>query len=374
MKIRICILAILLFLISGKNFAQNQTRFIEATNPAFQYIGRVDKTTSAVNYNWPGVTISTTFTGDKLGIKLKGGEKNYFNIWVDDQLVQVVRAVNDTVWWFPSRLKKQKHQLRLVKRTEADMGIATFYGIFIAEEGKVSTPVNSSSRKILFIGNSITCGYGAEGKSKTEHFSPATENCEKSYATIIARAFDANFQLVSHSGLGLVRNYGDKNKRSKNPMPSRLNYLFDNDSTRQIELSDFRPDAIVINLGTNDFSTHPFPDETDFTDAGEKLLVKLTNTFPETNVFCITGPMINEPCYQYTKKYVENFRSKYNNAHVVFIGVPVDLMNDNNDLGSDYHPSYRGQLKTANLILPVMATVLNWDYSKKELTQISENP
>ncbi|WP_204266956.1 hypothetical protein, partial [Citrobacter youngae] len=42
------------------------------------------------------------------------------------------------------------------------------------------------SRHIEFIGNSLTCGYGVEGKDRSEPYKAETENCNLSYATIIA--------------------------------------------------------------------------------------------------------------------------------------------------------------------------------------------
>ncbi len=352
--------------------ASEKTKYISAGNEAFQYMGRVQPANGIALYNWPGVTVSIDFTGKELGIRIEGGPKNYFNVWVDDQTEKSFRAVNDTVWWFPGRLSGGMHHLRLVKRTEGGMGMAEFAGIYIGKKELVKRPAPLSARKILFIGNSITCGYGTEGKNKMEHFKPSTENCEKSYATIIARAFDSQYQLISHSGLGMVRNYGDPKKLSveRKPMPARLEYFFDEDSTQKYDLKNYVPDAVVINLGTNDFSTESFPDEADFIGAGEKLIFSILDRFPGVKIFCITGPMIDEPCFSYTKKMVGAVRNKKNTKDVVFVGVPVDLLNTEKDLGSDWHPSYRGQLKTANMIIPVMGTVLDWNFSLNEISQI----
>lgn len=352
--------------------ALDRTKFFPASCEAFRYMGRVELQNSQACYNWPGVTVTVDFTGKVLGIHMKGEAKNYFNIWVDNQPEKILHAINDTVWWFPERLSSGEHQLRIVKRTEADMGMATFYGIFVGENELIHKPAPLPERKLLFLGNSITCGYGTEGKDKLERFRPSTENCEKSYAPIIARAFNAQYQLTSHSGLGMVRNYGDKQKLSVKlkPMPSRIDYLFDNDSLKRVDLMAYHPDAVVVNLGTNDFLTQPFPDEADFVAAGEKLLTKILETYPAVKVFCITGPMINEPCFTYTKKIVELVRAKKNTTDVVFVGVPKDLLNQESDLGSDWHPSYRGQAKIANMVLPVMANVLNWNFSSEEIDNV----
>ena len=60
------------------------------------------------------------------------------------------------------------------------------------------------SRHIEFIGNSLTCGYGVEGKDRSEPYKAETENCNLSYATIIARYFNADYTLIAHSGRGVT--------------------------------------------------------------------------------------------------------------------------------------------------------------------------
>lgn len=364
---------ILLFLFAGVLCAQmsakEKTKFFPTNHSAIQYMGRVETRNHQTRYNWPGTVVNVRFSGSVLGIQMKGGARNYFNVWIDEHLSGKIHAVEDTVWWLPAQLTPGVHQLCLVKRTEADMGMAVFYGIYTGKNDSILKPFPLSERKLLFIGNSITCGYGTEGLNRSERFKPATENCEMSYATILARAFNSQYHLIAHSGLGMVRNYGHAEKLSdqSKTMPARLDYLFDNDSTQRFNMNLYRPDAVVVNLGTNDFSTRPFPDESDFVGTGIRLIQTIRTIYPGVKVFCITGPMIDEPCYSFTKKIVESVRLSMKTTDVVFIGVPVDLLNPEDDLGSDSHPSYKGQLKTAGFILPVMANVLDWDYSDKEI-------
>ncbi len=369
-------LFILLIWLAGSSAqAQTAENFYPASNSAFTYMGRTMQSQEIVKYNWPGVTVFADFTGTELGIKIKGGDRNYFNVWVDDRPEQILHAVNDTVWWYPEKLSKGLHQLRIVKRTEGNMGVAEFSGIYLNKNEKLQKPAPLPERKILFVGNSITCGYGTEGKNKSEHFKPSTENCEKSYATITVRAFNAQYHLISHSGLGMIRNYGDKDMVSTKikPMPARLEYLLDEDSTHTYELQNYVPDAIVVNLGTNDFSTQPFPYEADFIRAGKKLITKLKQEFPDAKIICVTGPMINEPCFSYTKKMVEQLRDELKTQDIAFVGIPTNLLNTEEDLGSDWHPSYRGQLKSAHMIIPVLGTMLNWNYSLKEILEKLNN-
>lgn len=98
----------------------------------------------------------------------------------------------------------------MTKRTEADMGITRFMGFVLEDNGELFPLSETPNRRIEFIGNSITCGYGTEGNNKDERFKPDTENNCKSYAAILARAFSADAHFIAHSGKGLVRNYDDK--------------------------------------------------------------------------------------------------------------------------------------------------------------------
>ena len=98
--------------------------------------------------------------------------------------------------------------------------IPEFWG-FVLDEGKklVDAPA-FSDRKIEFIGNSITCGYGNEGLKKEEHFDYATENHYYSYASITARNLDAQHWVVARSGIGAYRNYNGP--RTGNPESNML--------------------------------------------------------------------------------------------------------------------------------------------------------
>ena len=358
----------IVLLLSQVILAKEKPLFIAAKNSGFSYIGRVAINNGTATYNWPGVTVTTKFSGNMLGIALKGGTKNYFNIRIDNQKAQVIHPVNDTIWWYPGQLSSGEHKLCIIKRTEGEMGMVEFRGIYI-EEGRKIEKVTLPTKKILFIGNSITCGYGDEGKSKTDHFKPSTENCEKSYALIVSRAFNTQYQLISHSGLGMVRNYGDKDKLSvtRKTMPKRITYLFDEDSVHQYNLQNYIPDAIVINLGTNDYSTLPHPDSAVFVSTGIKLINRLLNAYPKAKIFCITGPMIDEPCFSNTEKMVKSVDAARNTDQVYFIGLPRNLLNQPGDFGADSHPSYRGHIKSAEIILPIMGKAMKWHYSSHEI-------
>jgi lysophospholipase L1-like esterase len=133
-----------------------------------------------------------------------------------------------------------------------------------------------------------------------------------------------------------------------------------------------KPDLVVINLGTNDFSTKPYPDKDMFLDGYKKLINVVLKQYGNLPVFCVVGPMTDEPCYSYVKEMVEGFRDLEQKKNVYFVGIPTYLMDPEKDLGSDTHPNYTGQRKMAAHVLPVISSVLGWDYHDSELLLLNK--
>ncbi len=114
------------------------------------------------------------------------------------------------------------------------------------------------------------------------------------------------------------------------------------------DFTSWTPEIVVINLGTNDFSTEPHPLETIFNREYTRLIKFIRNQYGEIPIFCVVGPMTDEPCYSYVKKMVEANRTHLSDPNVYFIGIPRYLMIKDKDLGSGWHPNYEGQKKMAN--------------------------
>ena len=58
------------------------------------------------------------------------------------------------------------------------------------------------------------------------------------------------------------------------------------------------PDAVVINLGTNDFSSDPFPEEEKFITAYVDLLGAVRARYPEAVIFAVSGPLMLGPAHR----------------------------------------------------------------------------
>ena len=344
----------------NKHIFQNSS-LIDADDPFIQYIGRFDFTNpKKVVYDWAGVYIIAKFEGTSCSIRLED-HKNEYAIIVDDYAPRLLKTNKDTVYEVATGLKESvPHTIMIQKRTEPLVGIGIFSGFILDKGKKLLSPPKRPERRIEFIGNSITSGYGVEGKNHDCHFSVETENACMSYAAITSRALNADYSLVSYSGRGVVRNYGDKNKTSINPMPSLYDRTCFFDSTKHWKFNEWIPQVVVINLGTNDFSTKPFPDKRVFQSAYNKLINRVRTLYPMVTIFCICGPMIEEPCLSEIKEVVEQQQMvEGRDKDVFFIEIKRSIMNDS-DWGCDWHPNIKGSVKSANIIVPYIKLVMNW--------------
>lgn len=359
-------LAFILLLSSLSGFTQS--KFIPASHEDFRYVGRFDFSNPLeVRFDWSGVYIQFSFRSTECAVRMNDTGHNYYNVFIDDQPSKTIEVRSDTTIILARGIGTQIHRVRMYKRTEGNQGTGTFKGILLSDTGEMLPWKDIPDRKIEFIGNSITCGYGTEGLSKNERWKPSTENNYLSYAPIMARAFNADYHIVAHSGMGVVRNYGYKGKVSPDAMPDRFNRVYDEKALPLWNFKQWKPDVLVINLGTNDFSTQPYPDKAVFKAGYEKLINEVRKQYGELPIFCVVGPMTDEPCYSYVKEMVEDFRSIYQKKNVYFVGIPTYLMVPEKDLGSDTHPNYIGQRKMAAHVLPVIAGILGWEYKTDEL-------
>jgi lysophospholipase L1-like esterase len=334
---------------------------IDADDPYIQYVGRFDmRDPKNVVFDWPGVYICARFEGTSCSIRLQDSTDE-FAVIVDDHAPRLFSAAGSTIRTLASGLADSvPHTIMIQKRTEPFVGKGVFMGFILDKGAKLLPPEKRPDRRIEFIGNSITSGYGVEGDSSSCHFSKETENAAMAYAAVTSRELHADYHLISYSGRGVVRNYGDSNKTSIDPMPSLYDRTCFNEPNVKWDFARWIPQAVVINLGTNDFSTHPFPDSEVFEGAYNTLIARVRSLYPDVTIFCVIGPMIEEPCTGYVRDVVSQQQKKEGrDKDVFFIEIPKNKMSDK-DWGCDMHPNVFGAVKMTDVIVPAIRMRMNW--------------
>lgn len=347
---------------SALSTAQKSYISFKADSPEIRYTGRTEKTpTGEVSFNWSGTYFETGFTGSSVAIKASDTKRNYYNVFIDGVQTGVISiAGKDTTIVLANWLHAGKHSLRLQKRSEGEQGTTTIKSIILESNCTLIPASPKKSRHIEFIGNSITCGYGTEGLLKTDPFKAETENCNLAYSCIIARYFDADYTLIAHSGRGAARNYGDTSRVSKVTMKELMDGTFDMTPENRWNFKDYTPDLVVINLGSNDFSTKPHPLKEEFLAAYDKIIVKLRTLYGNVNILCVAPP--KGGAFDYLREFCISKKDK--NLH--FAAYLNEVYNDDTDLGSSGHPNYQGQKKIAMTLIPHISSIMKWN--------LSENP
>ena len=134
-------------------------------DPNIQYIGRIeDSNPQCIVFTYPGVQIRTGFTGTALDMmcKLHSG---YFMAEIDGGKPFKISFLGNTVVSLARDLPAGTHQAVVTYIGEGYENVPEFHGFFVKNGEKLAPATPLPERKIEFIGNSITCGYGIEGQT-----------------------------------------------------------------------------------------------------------------------------------------------------------------------------------------------------------------
>ena len=346
---------------------------ISPTDQHIQYTGRISFTNpERPTWNYPGVQIIAAFEGTSLRMIAKP-RSGYFMAQIDqaEPFKVAFRGERDSVVTLATALPDGRHLVRLMYIIEGYEFFPEFWG-FVLDKGRqlIDAPV-LPSRKIEFIGNSITCGYGNEGLKKEEHFDYATENHYYSYASIAARNLEAQHWVVARSGIGAYRNYdGPKKGNPESCMPVQYEYTgyawkpeLRKEQTFLREKWDFnryQPDVICINLGTNDLST-PNYDLSLLKQSYQKFLKMVRQHNPKAKIVLLTGSMLYNQELQIAKQLLDEITDKAQKAGDKEVyRFDMNHIDGEAFLGNDWHPNVYQDEKMANELTAYLRKLMNW--------------
>ena len=346
---------------------------IRPTDPFIQYTGRISfANPERPAWNFPGIQIVASFEGTSLRMIAKP-RSGYFMAQIDqaDPFKVAFRGERDSVVTLATALPNGVHTVKLMYAIEGYEFYPEFWG-FVLDKGKklVETPA-LPSRKIEFIGNSITCGYGNEGLKKEEGFDYATENHYYSYASITARNLNAQHWVVARSGIGAYRNYGEaKTGSPRSCMPVQYEYTgyawdlkLREEATflrEKWDFSRYQPDVICINLGTNDTSTNNY--DLDLLKQGyQKLLKQVRDHNPKAKIVFLTGTMLYNKELREVKQLLDEVTAEAHKAGdkevYRFDMAPIS---GEEFYGNDYHPNIYQDEKMAGELTAYLRGLMNW--------------
>ena len=230
----------------------------------------------------------------------------------------------------------------------------------IRTDGRIE-PLEESGMKVEFIGDSITCGYGVEGKNELENFTTATENAAKSFAGLTAEWMGLDAMLTSYSGYGIVSGYTDDPGRREvdhlvAPYYDRVgrnDFVLPSGRTVQELLWDFskwQPEKILVNLGTNDLSWVKGREmrKEMYKKLYKEFLQLVRSKNPGAMILCVLGIMGTE-LNEYMVKAVNEYRAESGDLRIHAMTLQEqDWKQDG--YGSNFHPNEKTQKRLAQKI------------------------
>lgn len=190
----------------------------------------------------------------------------------------------------------------VVKIIKLSEGQYSSFGIESIKSDKPISPTTSKNLKIEFVGDSIVCGYGIECKTLEDDCSTNIENFSKAYAYKLSDKLNADYSVMAVSGIGAVSAHTENRKIVDRLMKdSYENYgVSDSRFAGKInpqempwDFSKFKPDIIIVNLGTNDesYTKTSRRKQKAFIDAYLELLKQIRKINTEAYIICTYGTM-----------------------------------------------------------------------------------
>lgn len=351
-----------IFFLSGYTFATN---FISASNELIQYRGRTFKSGDNMQFDWSGTTIVTKVSGKFLSIRLSSNywqtDQPQIDVFVDKAYqgrLNLTSTATDYV--LVKRTTESVFDVILAKSTEAAGGITTVFGFHT--DGEMQSPPLPPSRRIEFIGDSITVGYGCDGVPPCDDppsWSMSYEDNYHAWGSVMARSLQAEARTVAWSGRGLCAGWDTPFGQDNNTAPLYYKRVLGSVYDSIWNFSQWIPDAVVIKLGCNDFnpSNPPRPTEEQWMDTFVSFAHTITLNYQKTDIpiFGACGPLCNSTCNT-VKQAIDLAKSKNINAYFL----DQQIYYPPSHQGCQDHPNVIGHASIATVSLPQVKKVLGW--------------
>lgn len=331
-----------------------------ADSADIRYEGRyAAEAAGAVRLGFPGVTAHLRFEGPRLVLRANAAKDDlYFDVSVDGAAPAVLRlhAGEDDYVLVPAGAATE-HTVALTRRNESWQGIVTLVGFDPGEGGALRPAPALPGRKLMFIGDSVTAGAMTAWTPDHENRdAPVNSNGRLSYGMVLARQLGAQCHLVSYGGRGIIRDW--QGIRKTNNAPQFYELALPDDPAARWDHARYVPDAIGIQLGTNDFSSG-IPDEVEFVDAYVEFLAKVRRDAPQAFIFLMDSPIVNDepgqPRRTVLHAYLEEIVARVHDPRVRLAPLPHYPGVPHNG-----HPTAAEHVAMAAELAPLFKAALGW--------------
>ena len=346
---------------------------VPSSAPELHYEGRFDTGGGNPVFEWPGSTVWLRFQGTSVKVTLRDTSlehddygqtaHDWYEVVIDGKAQAPLQASEGLQSYLLAQgLGNGEHLLGLRRRTDGYVGLGELGG-FELDIGAKALPVTPSSRRIEFIGDSITAGFGVDGPDRNCLFSAQTENYAHSYAALTAQALEAEQMTIAATGAGVYRNWGGSTENTigvlyERTLPTRVGSRWD--------FASWKPDAVVVNVGTSDFTSGD-PGKVPFTTGYQALIARVRQNYPTALIVVALGPMLSDlwpaganaltQARSYVTEVVQGVNAK-GDANVKLF--EFQNQDQATSFGCKVHPSAQTQQQMSDALTAFLRAQLHW--------------
>ena len=178
------------------------------------------------------------------------------------------------------------------------------------------------------------------------------------YGAVAARLMNAEYVCIAWSG---------RKMWPDNTIPSIYDLALPQDKASAWDFSKWTPDAVLINLATNDFGKGNAPDEAQWTAAYVEFVKRVRKNYPNAMIYLATGSMMSDwPADKKPLTVLKGYMAKIENdlktqGETKIRVLHFDPQNPQRDgLGGDWHPNLKTHALMAKKFAAALQADLGW--------------
>ncbi|MGN0794507.1 MAG: GDSL-type esterase/lipase family protein [Aristaeellaceae bacterium] len=325
---------------------------------------------TGAEFTFHGARCEVAIAGDSNAARTNDeGNKVRIAIYVDgERVVDDLIDAKEKTYTVLDAPEARDAVVRIVKLSETAMSTCGIRSVSVDDPAGIR-PTAAKNRRIEFIGDSITCGYGVDDEVPENHFVTGTEDVTRAYAYRTAEMLDADYSMVSISGYGIISGYTatGEAKVTAQLIPTyygKLGFSYGTYQRRIVaaqtwDFSAWVPDLIVINLGTNDDSytlNEPARQE-EYRAAYVDFLKAVRRNNPDAKLLCTLGIM-GDRLYPMVAQAAADYAAETGDMNIATMRFDVQLASDG--YVADWHPTAVTHEKAATKLAETIRALMGW--------------
>ena len=344
--------------------------------------GRTTADRDPLTLLWSGSSLDLCVQCSELWVEVEGPYEvleNWMAFEVNGAVLarQMVSPKRTWVCVFRARNAAKPTNVRIIKEVQAMSAdpkhCLKIYGLRL--DGEL-LPAAPKKHRIEFIGDSVTSAEGAIGDTKEEDWIAMFFSHVHSYPYMVSKELDAEYRIVSQSGWGTYVSWDNQKKCTIPRYYEQICGLVPGENFapagfhEKYDFSQWQPEVICVNLGTNDDGAFQNPAYTDpvtgemtkmrmdgdvyneedrrnIRQAMHDFLVMLRKDNPKAQILWCFG-ILGDRMGATIKEAIAEYTKESGDTHVEYLAIPDTTPET---VGARWHPGYAAHKAAADVIV-----------------------